>query len=239
MASVLFATLNRECGPNLSDWQSDHGISIICAFADSVGKVRVDRFYESVRRLQKTTISSDLTPIQHLEASKKNTLWQFVTVRPPFKLNDPQIPKFIAKSISFVERRLHDSCMLVFEQKGVDKLSCGAGIHIHFLSRRSMSYSPNSFITQLKKSFSKFVNVNKPGPFDMHWCPVEYLSDKVSYMLGNKSPEKMTAVQFDTVMRNTHGLQPYYTKNFNVSSYSIPTALAAPSNDVPTEPGLN
>jgi len=225
MASVLFATLNRECGPLLSDWQTDHGISIICAFAESVGKVRVDRFYDSVKRLQKTSISSDLTPIKHLEATTKNTLWQFVTVRPPFKMDDPQIPKFIAKAISFVERRLHDSCMLVFEQKGVDTLTVGAGLHIHFLSRRSMTYSPNSFITQLKKSFTKFVNVNKAGPFDMHWCPVEYLSDKVSYMLGNKAPEKMAAVKFDTVMRNNKGLQPYYTKNFDVSAYTLPTAL--------------
>jgi len=35
----------------------------------------------------------------------------------------------------------------------------------------------------------------------------------------------MAAVKFDTVMRNNKGLQPYYTKNFDVSAYTLPTAL--------------
>jgi len=145
------------------------------------------------------------------QAQRLGTLWLWLTVSPHDKV---QFTDFQKKVTQFSQRKMFKDFFYVYEQRGKNKEEIGKGFHCHFLLKRDIKYKQNKIISNSKNSFKNMTNINDFNIFNFHWCPEEYLKDKIEYMTGSKTGcEKDTKQLIDVLFRQKYNLNIYYNKD--------------------------
>jgi len=191
-------------------------------------KAKDDFLYRKIQ--QNMTIAFELkklSPIhdklyderQHLkeeQAKRLGTLWLWLTVSPNDKV---KFPDFQKKITQFAQRKQFKEYFYVYEQRSKDPETAGQGFHCHLLLKRNISYKQNKIISNSKNSFKNMTNTNDFQIFNYHWCPDEYLNDKIEYMTGSKTGcEKDTKQLIDVLFRQKYNLSNYYTNGSEKNS---------------------
>jgi hypothetical protein len=145
------------------------------------------------------------------QAKRLGTLWLWLTVSP----NDKVLFEDFQKKVSqYAERKMFKDYFYVYEQRGQHKEEIGKGFHCHFLLKRNIMYKQNKIISNSKNSFKNMTEVNNFQIFNYHWCPDEYLKDKLEYMqdMNKHGQEKNSKQLMDILFRQEKNLNNYYKK---------------------------
>lgn len=170
--------------------------------------------------------------LRQRQASKMGTLWLWLTISPK---NDIDFETFRDKISTFAQRKMFDDHIYVFEQRGKTVETAGEGFHAHLLLKRNMKYKQNKIISNSKNTFKKITNVENHDIFNFHWCPEEYLNDKMEYILGTKTgKEKDIKQEIDIVFRQKKNLKEYYKRCLQ-SSEPPPSAKEPPEPLCPAQ----
>ena len=143
-----------------------------------------------------------------LSAVKNNNLWLYLTVCPRETIDFKSFKTTIER---FVKRKMFNSYFYCFEQRGQTIASSGKGVHSHLLLKRDLKYKPSKIILNSKNSFKKITQVSNPKIFFYRWCPIAYLTDKVNYILGQKTGDgKAQKCKIDKHFRKQNDLKLFY-----------------------------
>lgn len=143
------------------------------------------------------------------QAKRLGILWLWLTVSPHDKV---EFPDFQKKIEQFAKRKQFKEYFYVYEQRSKEAETAGQGFHCHLLLKRNITYKQNKIITNSKNSFKNMTKVNDFQIFNFHWCPDEYLKDKIEYMTGDKTgAEKDIKQNIDILFRQKYNLKDYYT----------------------------
>ncbi len=165
------------------------------------------------------------------QAKRLGTLWLWLTVSPNDKV---EFLDFKKKIESFANRKMFKEYFYVFEQRSQEKETAGMGFHAHLLLKRNISYKQNKIVSNSKNSFKNMTKVNDFNIFHFHWCPDEYLDDKMEYMTGAKTgSEKDIKQLIDVIFREKYNLDNYYT-NATHSNQKQPTCIQSKAPISPT-----
>lgn len=143
------------------------------------------------------------------QAKRLGTLWLWLTVSP----NEKVLFKDFEKKVSqFSQRKMFKDYFYVYEQRGQHKDEIGKGFHCHLLLKRNIMYKQNKIISNSKNSFKNMTKVNDFQIFNYHWCPEEYLKDKLDYMqdMNKHGQEKNSKQLMDILFRQEKNLKQYY-----------------------------
>lgn len=168
--------------------------------------------------------------LRQKQAEKLGTLWLWLTINPK---KDIEFEIFKKKIEQFAERKMFDDYLYVFEQRGKTEEEAGKGFHAHLLLKRNMKYKQNKIISNSKNTFKNLTNVENNEIFNYHWCPAEYLDDKIEYMTGEKTGcEKDIKQLIDVLFREKKNLNNYYKKECHENKTSASTEKTVDINEV-------
>lgn len=156
-----------------------------------------DRIYDERQKLKEE------------QAKRLGTLWLWLTVSPNDKI---KFEDFQKKVTLFAKRKMFKDYFYVYEQRGQHKEEIGKGFHCHFLLKRNIMYKQNKIISNSKNTFKNMTTVNDFQIFNYHWCPDEYLKDKLEYMqdMNKHGQEKNSKQLMDILFRQKKNLKEYY-----------------------------
>lgn len=142
------------------------------------------------------------------QAKRLGTLWLWITVSPNPSVKFLDFKKKIDQTAN---RKMFSNFYYTFEQRASTIQELGKGFHSHMLLKRDMKYKQNKVIKNLKNSFKNITNTDNHQIFNFHWCPEEYLTDKIEYMSGTKTGKDKDKKQLmDIVFRQKNNLKEYY-----------------------------
>ncbi len=159
------------------------------------------------------------------QAKQFGTLWLWITISPK---KEVKFLDFKKKVEQIANRKMFKEHFYVFEQRSKEKETAGEGFHSHLLLQRDLKYKQNKIIKNLKNSCKHITNVENHDIFNFHWCPEEYLKDKMEYMTGTKTGDEKDEKQLiDIVFRQNYNLSTYYT-NASIPKETIQKAPSSP-----------
>lgn len=130
--------------------------------------------------------------------------WEFITINPK---PDADLQKFVSRVHRFCHRKMFDSVLYVFEQRGTIDKELGKGFHCHILAHRTKGYKPSKVKLNTFNSFKHFVGNEAHCDFGL----VSVIANRVKYMTGEKStPEKRYKQMGDRAWRKIYDLEPFY-----------------------------
>jgi len=122
-----------------------------------------------------------------------------------------ELKKFVTMVQILAKKPYIDRYWYVFEAKATNEAEAeqSLGFHCHFI----FNYPGHYYNQQVQNNIRTYFGKVAPDP---HACfmdniGLDFVGDKISYMLGGKNPEKLLAASFDPYFRSYHHLQPYYS----------------------------
>lgn len=180
----------------------------------AMDKLLINKWYE-VLSLQNEldllpqlkVVNKCIKTLKELKASNNNTCWLWLTINPKPKTD---LTKFTHLLDKFANRKMFVEYKYVIEQRGVDRLTMGKGLHAHLLLKRNLKYKPSIIFKNSQNTFKNITNVKNKEIFYFKWCPQDFLADKINYMTEDKGGEKTQKQKIDLLYRSENSLCNIY-----------------------------
>lgn len=141
-----------------------------------------------------------------------NVLWITFNPQPSITYQD-----FFTQSQKFVSKKWINECIWVIEQRGKTLDELGKGFHAHFLIWRQPNKRPNQIISETKKHFKNFCDVEHWRCLNIQNCKEDHIDNRKNYMLGEKklddTDDKYLKQQMDIKWRQLIDEPTHYSKN--------------------------
>ena len=187
-----------------------------------------EKYYEYMLKDDPTEVSNNgifLRRLQYVQDregdQERETPCVWITINPDnkklqgIKTFQPLVEKAIKK-------KWIQGYMFVYEQRGTPDDKLGEGIHCHMLIFKPMNKRPSEVKREFQSTFNHVIGNSKHLEFKFVTSK-EVILQKVQYMAGVKSEDKMDKVYGDMKWREATGLLPFYkSDNFDelLSLYS-------------------
>lgn len=165
-------------------------------------------FHQGLKKMINTNNHS----IKEQLAVTNNNGYVFITINPKPGVNLENLKKKVDK---LVNRKMFDTAIWAYEQRGSTEAEAGKGFHVHILLKRNLNYKPSKIIKNTRNTCKGLVgNENNNSQLNIQIIGEDFAKDKKNYFLGtNKTGEGKDIKQLiDIIWRKTVGLQPFYEK---------------------------
>jgi len=152
--------------------------------------------------------------------AKSQMIWMTISADPKNFLeadacNFPEVQNknLLASLKKYANSKMFSSYIYAVEQREstYDPSRVYVGQHVHLLLKRHHSYCHSQVVRNSRNTWKHWCNTENPQIFNIHKCPMEYVQDKIDYILGKKTAEgKSEKVLVDNQWRKANKIEKFY-----------------------------
>ena len=165
------------------------------------------------------------------QGSKSKMIWLTISMDPARFPENVPFPKvanqyLTAQLKKYTNSKMFSSYIYAIEQreKTFDPSKNYVGQHVHLLLLRHHTYCHSQVVRNSKNTWKHWCDTENSAVFNLHKCPMEFVQDKIDYILGKKTAEgKDEKVLVDNQWRKKNNLEKFYQSedNYFSSNYNI------------------